>query len=327
MILPPISTIIANDPVKMACPLYPSSVFFATTSLQKTIQDLLLPYRFTIANIEDLPHHLHRIYCITLASGSRLTLRLPPPTASQLLRHERTFLKNEACALSILAKTNLPIPKIIEHDRKGSRFGTTFLLTTHLPGISYADALPYLTRSERRGIESQLRTSSSVVSQHRATTFGPAALVAARKGFRTWREAFTFMMESVLMDGEDMMVNLPYIVIREVLATSREVLEEVQEARLAILGFGSSGNVLIERKTNKVTGLLDCSQAVWGDPAFATPESCTGRKGLFYAIYYAVVIIVTNHYRPQRNAKELDARKTLTSTLAQLAVKREDCPT
>ena len=34
-----------------------------------------------------------------------------------------------------------------------------------------------------------------------------------------------------------------------------------------------------------------------------------------YSIYAAIITIVTNHYRPQRDARELDARKKLTRSL------------
>lgn len=320
MILPSIPALIAVNPLVMARPLHPSSVSLSSASIQKTVQELLLPYKITIAKIEDSPDHLHRIYRISLSNGSRLILKLPPPPNTLLLRHERSYLGNEACALSVLEQTDLPCPKIVKYDKKSTRLGSPFLLTTHRPGTSYSDAVPYLTKSERKGIETQIRTASLTVRQCTASAFGPGGLVAAKKGFRTWREGFTFMMESVLMDGEDMMINLPYSIIREAVASCGESLDEVREARLTVAGFGSPENVLIERRTNEFTCLLDFSQVIWGDPGFAEPDLCGGERGLLYAVYHSVVVIVTNHYRPQRNAKELDARKRLTSTLAQLAV-------
>lgn len=41
--------------------------------------------------------------------------------------------------------------------------------------------------------------------------------------------------------------------------------------------------------------------------------------GIRYSIYAAITAIVTNHYRPRRDATELDARKVLTRSLAKLA--------
>lgn len=42
-----------------------------------------------------------------------------------------------------------------------------------------------------------------------------------------------------------------------------------------------------------------------------------------YSIYAAIKVIVTNHYRPRQDDSELDARKVLTRSLAQLATKDE----
>lgn len=307
----------------------PSSLSLSSNTIQKTIQEHLLPYKLTLANIEDLPRHIHRICRVNLSNGSRLILKLPPPTSTLLLRHERDCLKTEACVLSLLAKTNLPIAKVVKYDKKPPRLNTPFLLTTHLPGISYADALPYLSRSEGRGIESQLRDVSSIISQIASPSFGPAALVAANKGHSSWREAFSSMMESVLMDGEDMMINLPYITIRDYMAAFGKDLDGIKSASQVVPGLAQPKNILIERRTNSITGLLDFSQALWGDPAFASPESglgsSAGTRGLLYSVYHSVVAIVTNHYRPQRGEgeKELDARKMLTTTLGRLAKERE----
>ena len=59
-----------------------------------------------------------------------------------------------------------------------------------------------------------------------------------------------------------------------------KALDEVREARLVVLGLGRSENVLIDRRTNGVTGLLDFGQAVWGDPALLEPDMCSGTKRL-----------------------------------------------
>ena len=128
------------------------------------------------------------------------------------------------------------------------------------------------------------------------------------------------------MDGEDMMINLPYLTIRDTIAQFGDSLDEITKAHLTIQGLGLPENVLVERRTNKVTGLLDFGQAIWGDPAFARNEAqgeeCEGTRGLLYGIYHAVVAVVGNHYRPQRGEGELEARKALTSILARLVVER-----
>lgn len=253
------------------------------TLIQKTVQDILLCSRLRVTSMEDIEDHLHRIYKFGLSNGSRLVLKLSPSATKLLLRHERRYLESEASILALLHNSRLPmppIPRVLMYDPRNSQLDSPFLLTTHLPGIPFADALPYLTKSERRGIELQLQSLSSVIGQHCSTKFGPAALVAANKGFSTWREAFKSMLASVLMDGEDMVINLPYTEIRESVVLQGDCLDEVREAKLMVMGLGRPENVLIDRRTNDITGVLDFGQAVWGDEAMTHPQLCCETKAL-----------------------------------------------
>ena len=78
------------------------------------------------------------------------------------------------------------------------------------------------------------------------------------------------MLGSVLKDGEDMSVNLPYASIRAAVAKVEGALDVVKEARLCIPGFGAAANVFVEERAGevKVVGLVDFKSAFWGDAAF-----------------------------------------------------------
>ncbi len=234
--------------------------------------------------MEDVRGHLHGICKLRLSNGSRLVLKMSPSPNTALLRHERYFLESEATILSLLRKSSLPIPRILRYDPRSTQLGSPFLLSTHVPGVSYADALPHLTKSECRDIELQLRSVRSAISQHISPTFGPAALVASNKGFSTWRESFKSMLESIMMDAEDMVINLPYHEIREAVFSVAKDLHDVKEARLVVLGLGQPRNVILDRRTNDVMGLLDFGRALWGDIAFSEPELCCTRKGLLLVL-------------------------------------------
>lgn len=234
--------------------------------------------------MEDMRGHLHSICKLRLSNGSRLVLKLSPSPNTVLLRHERYFLESEATILSLLKKSSLPIPRILRYDPRSVHLSSPFILSTHVPGVSYAEALPHLTRSECRDIEVQLRSLSSTISQHTSPTFGSAALVASNKGFSTWRESFKSMLESIMMDAEDMTINLPYHAIREAASSVAKELHDVKEARLAVLGLGRPKNVILDRRNNQVIGLLDFGQAIWGDPDFSEPDLCCVRKGLLLVL-------------------------------------------
>lgn len=78
------------------------------------------------------------------------------------------------------------------------------------------------------------------------------------------------MLESLLKDGEDAYLNLPYSTIREAVVHAGSFLEDVTVARLVIIGFGDSQDVLIEDTSNgtHITGLLGFKRPIWGDSEF-----------------------------------------------------------
>lgn len=88
------------------------------------------------------------------------------------------------------------------------------------------------------------------------------------------------MLGSVLKDGEDAFVNLPYGQIREGVEASECSLDEVNEARLVVLGFGDASNVLVNENNGDVTGLVDFKRSIWGDKDWGNGEAKGSIKGL-----------------------------------------------
>lgn len=252
----------------------------AANPVQKTIQEIIHCSRLTVHSVDDLRGHLHRLCTIRLSNGSRLVLKTTPRPATAVLQHERQSLRTEAIICSLLARSSLPTPRVLKYEHGGQQLGSPYLLMTRLPGIPLRDLLSSLTRSERSSIDARLRSLRSAIGQHTSSSFGPAGLVASKKGFKTWREAFVSMQESIMLDGEDMMVNLPYFQIREAVSRWDAYLHDVKEARLVVLGLDRPENVLIDRKANEVTGLLDFGRAIWGDPGMTDCEKCGRIKGL-----------------------------------------------
>ncbi len=215
--------------------------------------------------IQNLSGHLHPLHIVHLSNGSRLVVKRSPPPWIPLLRHEGAQLSTEAAALAILAKSSLPIPRLVQYESRSLQAGPSFLVTMYLPGTSYADIRPQMTGSERGGIERQIRSLSDVITQYTSPTFGPVDAVAGGRGFRTWEAAFTAMMESILMDGDDMLVALPFGEIRHLVKQMGPLCRKVQPARLVVRGLGEEQNVLIDGRNHEVVGLLDWSGAFWGD--------------------------------------------------------------
>ncbi|KAI9052470.1 hypothetical protein LZ554_003814 [Drepanopeziza brunnea f. sp. 'monogermtubi'] len=172
-------------------------------------------------------------------------------------------------------------------------------------------------------------------------------------GSETWSEAFQTLLEAVLRDGEDMSVLLPYETIRTHYRKLCWRLDAVKTPRLVVINVNSDDNVMVERRfsskgestkpveTARLTGLRNWSQGIFGDPVLSScfddpsdefiegwqdggeeviedEENMNGRS-LLYQCYRAVVMIVTEYYRPQTDSKrELNGRRRLTSALKEL---------
>lgn len=281
----------ASSVIHITC--LPESIHFRTCctpqmcehiSLQKTIDKYLFPSQMTVACTEVLPpHHLHRLFIIRLPNGSRCILKMSPAPNILMLRHETGLLEREASILLFLADSNLPIPQALRYEAQSSSVASPFLLTSHLPGLKYSEALPYLSRIEKTSIEAQLTSIRLHISQHSSGKFGLVHDTRSRNldgAHGSWSEAFSAMMENVLQDGEDMMVNIAYFEIRGALERSRSCLDEITEPSLVVLGLRKAENVLIDRRTNKVVGLLDLGMALWGDPAMGNIEGKTDVRSL-----------------------------------------------
>lgn len=241
-------------------PLTPS-----TPSRIKSIQNILACSHLTVDRPENLPCHLLRGCVLRLSDGSRLVTETSPSPSLSLLRCESTYLESEATILELLSASSLPIPRILTYERPTDGTDSPFILESYISGSSLKAIGPELKRNERELLEQQLKSLRSIVSEHRSFAYGPAGLVKAGRGFDTWREAFTAMLESLLMDGEDIMVNIPYFHLREAISRWDRHLDDVTEARLIIPSLCEPEKVMVDCKRNEVTGLLDFGRAFWGD--------------------------------------------------------------
>lgn len=280
---PPAPLRMLTTPVHLKTPAYLYSHLQTPNflQLQEMIQKTLLGPSLAVAQVDVLPNHLHSINIIHLSNGSYLVIKAGPSPITLLLRHERYLLDNEALALQVLARSDLPIPRILKHDSTSSRIGSPFILSTFVHGVPYAQIQKSMSAQERGHVERQLRFLMAAIGQHVppvTETYGPLALAASNPGHKTWREAFKSMLNAVLMDAEDLLINLPYVQIRTEVARYESVLDDVCEPRLVIPGLMDPQHVLIDRRTNDITGLLDFGRALWGDWQIGVPGAAAGTK-------------------------------------------------
>ncbi|KAI9799179.1 MAG: hypothetical protein M1833_004219 [Piccolia ochrophora] len=288
----------------------------------------------TVHHISAIPStSLNVSYLITLSDNTKLTLKIPPPSHSRLLRHEAYSLASELAIYQHLQETNpsVVVPKVIASDLSMETLGTSFFLTTSVQGHPLCDHYPSFTSSRRRALDRQLGSFVLSTRSLVSSTFGPLY-----PPFPTpsWRLAFTSLLESALRDAEDVLLALPYETIRFSVAHHSPTLDAVREARLVLLNLAVDDPGLICDDEGALVGISGATTAIWGDPrlarVFEDPTTAfyeglgshvpkDGVRGLLYTLYRSVVIIVEEYYRPSREKRELEARKKLTSSLTRLA--------
>jgi aminoglycoside phosphotransferase (APT) family kinase protein len=236
-------------------------------SVQKLICSVFRSSTITVQQAERLQGWLHQVYLIKFAESSLLILKCPPPSNVRLLRHEKHFLETERTTLETLHEyTQLPVPQVIKYDSQGGALGSPYLMMTHIPGRRLSEMAASLTTSERRNIDQTLGAHVGALTALSATQFGMTHRVFAKRGCNTWREAFSALLESILRDGEDMLVTIPYDSIRYYIGKNSHYLDEATQPRLVAMNACDPQKVLIDEQTKQVTGLVGFSNVLWGDP-------------------------------------------------------------
>ncbi|KAF2258570.1 hypothetical protein CC78DRAFT_478252 [Lojkania enalia] len=308
------------------------------SSIQKVMRDVFRSSEITIQQVERLQGRLYQVYLSKLGDGSSLVVKCSPPFNTRLLRHEKHGLETERKALETLREyTPLPVPRLIKYDSHGGDLGMPFILMTQVPGRRLSEFSSILSASERNTIDRTLGGYVRSLTVLSATQYGSTHRVFSKRGSSSWREAFLALLEAALRDAEDMLVTVPYDNIRCYIGRHSHRLDEVTEPRLVAIYACNPNNVILDEQTRQITGLVGFSNVVWGDPLMSggieggsdaffegygeRPVRTEGAKVrmLMYATYRAVLQIVAYHYRPQLEVDELNARRSLTNALNDLA--------
>ena len=295
---------------KLRCPRRSTPLAMETdfgsewANFERVVQSVYQSPSISVRHVQCLASHHHQVYRVTLAStilmidSTDIIFKFPPRSNKPSLSHDRSALLTESHLLSFLKHDPvLPTPSVLRCETRPTTISRPFLLTESLPGARLADMLPHVSPYLRSTIDRQIGLFHHHVSLKQAPSFGHPLAVANGTGSSSWREAFMTILESLLQDAEDMMLSLPYAHIRQHISRLLPALDDVTESRLCMVELGLPERVVIEPETGRVTGLVDWSWGVWGDPSFAkiwedpSPDFMEG---------YGVILTNAGHLRTRR---------------------------
>lgn len=242
----------------------------------------------------------------------------PSSPAIRLLRHEEDRLRTEAYTLQTLLlhsssstkSSEIPptklIPRLIAsspHHHHRTNTTTTpldpspYILTGPFHGHLLSEISPRLSQTPSERIQQRvgffyrtLTTSfspfSSSTQQPQTKPFGPLYPPSSDssdslKSFTTWSQFYTNLLETLLLDAEDALINLPYAFIRETVRRNQNSLDRITKPKLVFLeGLIDERNIVVVRRRRleggagerresgdewEISGILDWSGVVWGD--------------------------------------------------------------
>lgn len=248
----------------------------------------------------------------------------PSSPAIRLLRHEEDRLRTEAYTLQTLLlhssssssstkPSEMPstrmIPRLIassphHHHRTNPKTPidpSPYILTGPFHGHLLSEISPQLSQTPSERIQQRVgffyrnlttsfshpSSSSSTQQQPQTKPFGPLyppSSASFLKSFTTWSQFYTTLLETLLLDAEDALINLPYAFIRETVRRNRNSLDRITRPKLVFLeGLIDERNILVRRRRLEsssgagererresgdeweISGILDWSGVIWGD--------------------------------------------------------------
>jgi fructosamine-3-kinase len=197
---------------------------------------------------------------VRVATGDGdVVVKVAPDPALPVLAYERGIMATEAAYYRFAADRGIAsVPRTLYHGTVG---GTEALVLSLCPGQPW----PSVELSSGQRLALRTAVGQELAGLHALT--GPGFGYPARPLVRTWREAFTGMVDVLLDDARHYGVALPRPAAAIAAAVDRAgaALDTVDTPVLVHFDLWD-GNILVTPE-GRLGGLIDAERAFWGDPA------------------------------------------------------------
>jgi len=204
-------------------------------------------------------------YMLTLTNGLKTVLKVSPLKDLLVMRYEKNVMETEVHVLNrIRSLGDIPVPKVLYYDQSEKIIKNDFFFMEFVEGVPLNKLQSELTK--KQNIEISLELSSYVTRMHSIQCSHFGHILQEDKKFKTWEEAFLFMIKELLDYAIDAKVLLPYSYdkIYNMVYEKRSVLNLVKKPSLIHKDLWQ-GNIFVDPKTMKTTGIVDCERAIYGD--------------------------------------------------------------
>jgi aminoglycoside phosphotransferase (APT) family kinase protein len=248
-------------------------------------------------------------------------------------------MSTELTALRLIReRTSVPVPAVDFADQSHELCDADYFFMPFIDADNLGIVRQALPAAARDAYHEALGAANRELNSIRGPAFGRLA----DPGDRSWRVAFTGMVEDVLRDGERREVDLgwDYDAVRGVIARDAGCLDDVTDPRFVEWDLWDS-NVLI--RDGAIVSIIDHERAFWGDPlieggfaatqlaAFGDPAAfmrgygkgeLTGTERMrrrLYCLHLALIMVIETVYRGHTDTRQSDwARAQLAEIMTLL---------
>ena len=203
-------------------------------------------------------------YCVRLADGREVILKIAPQPTAEVMTYERDLMTTEVVSMRLVAQNPaIPVPTIYAHDTARDLCDSDYFFMEKISGDLLEHVKAALPAEESVRVYRQIGEIIRAVNDYTGTYFGYDGNPALRAD--TWKEAFLKIVDSVLEDGRKKDADYGFTIedIRAVVRKQATALEEVTTPQLV---HWDAWDLNFFVKNGQVSGILDFERALWADP-------------------------------------------------------------
>lgn len=203
-------------------------------------------------------------YCVRLADGREVILKIAPPVDAEILTYEKNIMVTEVTSMRLVRQNpNIPVPEIYAFDTAHDLCDSDYFFMEKLAGDNLEHVREGMPAETRTAVDLQIGAIIREINTFGGDYFGYPGNSDLRAA--TWREAFIQIIDSVLEDGRRK--NVPYdFSIDEMRAEVLKHAPALDEVTRPCLVHWDAWNSNFFVKDGRVTGLLDFERALWAEP-------------------------------------------------------------
>lgn len=283
--------------------------------------------------------YFNTAYSITAKDGFKTILKVAPSKEIKLMRYEKNLMRAEVDTLNMIKeKTNVPVPKVYLYNSERDIIDNEYFFMEFINGIPLNKLKNSLSDENKEKIYKQIGVYTRQINNICGECFG--YISQGDRQFENWFDAFTALVEDVLIDGQEASVELPvsYEKLSGIIGSGKDILNNIVKPSLIHKDLWA-GNIFIDPISFEVTGIVDCERALWADPmmdfvfgyledkdgfnegygrnkAATDEEQC--RKSLYRLYLYLILIIECKYRLYPKDDQEKWGRKMLEKELKNL---------